>query len=260
MADRLNIRLAVAAAIASGALAFIAYQWFTRPAPALRASSQIAPLPTPRERVTPEHASDLAERVVIKAAKQWRDNDITPELVQALQIDAQVTLVSLMNDDFEEYRELMASKNAVLGERAAGLAEHFRDFGYKDVPGPQWDTMSVEERYEYMWTHSDARRAGWERIDSKRTIAGSGWYLTVEESAKSVTGVYTAFQFPGFDAIMVRAERGEIPVAWMQFPVQFTGRPTTEIRVTFVYSPEGEQWYPLRVETLGRMSKPPLLF
>ncbi len=249
----------VAGLVGVPSLVFMAYS-MARWSPRGRPSSSVT-IARPTERVDSSNLPEVTAKLASRAQPQWEAGGIDRSLAEALSSECGHFLRAFVASDLVEYESFMSQRGASLNvDRAEKILRVYLAKRYSAVAGAEWANAPVSELARIAWQRAGERHARWSAIDIDTARAGRGWALPGEEIAKGSAISLTMYDVPDRKDLIQRAQKGDLPSAWIQFPAGFEREGASEVRLTFVYHPGKEKWMPLRLDVLGPDPKPFLLF
>jgi hypothetical protein len=254
-----NRQLIVLCLIATTTLGVIVYGLSRKPTNS--PGTLHAPVDRPRDKLTPNTLGSVAGEMGKLAESQWVNSGISAPLARELRSDFQRFLPVAAGADFTGYERFMTQLGATLNQgRANKILRIYMAKKYANASGIRWDTAPVAELARLAWEKPELREATWTTLGAESARAGVGWILDPSETAKNAAISFTMFDLPEWTDLIQQAQRGEAPVAWIQFPVGFEHKGASELRYTFVFHSGSQKWMPLRLDVLGPHPKPFLLF
>jgi hypothetical protein len=163
-----------------------------------------------------------------------------------------------MNRDFDAYAKLHASRGSRLGKIASGYAaSQLSSSRYQTAGIGDLQDAPIEQQIRYLWQNPGPRQAVWERVDAAAATAGRDYDLG-QNFNSGFRGQMSLFQpMAGELALIVEAQDGKIPVAWIEFPVEYPSG-VIQTRLTFGWVDSTQLWYPLRMDVAAATSDGPM--
>ncbi len=181
---------------------------------------------------------------------------------------------------------------------AASAEQELTRGDYPEADVDRLKSASTEDRIRYLWTHAAQRSAQWERIGTDHVLAGTKAMVTMgsrdwppnganglgsrwdpphdqhakEEWEKTNTppaaqSGWTHLQTApaaapqtrsGWVSLSAKSIQGDIPTAFVQFPLKVRQGTTILWRMSFGYDAERAAWYPLNLSYSDGSSARPI--